>query len=313
MHRFSTKAVVEGALLSAITIILSLFSMYVPALGIFLDLVLPVPVIILGMRQGLRITVLSVLVTGLVTAMFSGPLKALAVMLGFGLIGIGMGWALRKNYPPFRVFGVGAVASLASNVALFLISLMIMGINPFLQEIAAYKEGLSAAADLYNRMGVDPETVKTVVGMYEKMLDLMPLLIPAILVLASITSAFLSYQISRVVLRRLGYKIEDFPPFWQWRLPVFTVFLLLLGQLAVLLEAYWPVGILKQLGLNLQMIFTFAFFVQGLSILSFYLGRYNVAKPVRALIVLFVFTNPFFAQLIFLAGMVDTVFNFRGL
>ncbi|TYP57432.1 YybS family protein [Thermosediminibacter litoriperuensis] len=313
MQRFSTKAVVEGALLSAIAIILSLFSMYVPALGLFLDLVLPVPVIILGMRHGLKISLLSVAVTGLVTAMFSGPLRALTVVLSFGLMGTGMGWALKKNYPPFRVFAVGAVAALASNVALFLLSLMIMGINPFLQEIAAYREGLSAAAEIYNRMGVNPETVKTAIEMYEKMLDIMPLVIPAILVLASVTSAFLSYQISRLVLKRLGYGIEDFPPFWQWRMPVYTVFLFLLGQIAVILEVYWPAGILKQLGFNLQMIFIFAFFVQGLSILSFYLGKYNVSKPVRALVVLFVFTNPFFAQLILLAGMMDTFFNFRGL
>ncbi|MCG0275121.1 MAG: YybS family protein [Thermosediminibacteraceae bacterium] len=313
MQRFSTKAIVEGALLSAITVILSFFSMYIPGLGLFIDLVLPVPIILLGMKHGLKISLLSVAVTGLVIAAFSGPLRALTAVLSFGLVGMGMGWALKKNYSPFKVFGVGAAASLVSNVVLFLLSLMIMGINPLMQEIELYRESLAGAAKLYNRMGVNPETIKPVLEMYEKMLDLMPLLIPAVLVLASLTSSFLCFQISKLILRRLGYNMEDFPPFWQWRLPTYTIFLFLLGQIAIIMEAYWPSGILRQLGMNLLLIFAFAFFIQGFAVLAFFLGRYNVSKLLRIFIVLFLFSNPFMAQLVFLLGMFDTVFNFRGL
>jgi uncharacterized protein YybS (DUF2232 family) len=313
MHRFSTKAIVEGALLSSITVILSFFSMYVPGVGLLADLVLPVPVIILGMKHGLKISLLSVVVSGAVIAAFSGPIRAVTGVLSFGLVGMGMGWALKRKYSPFKVFAVGAAASLVSNIALFLLSLAIMGINPFLQEIEIYRESLNSAAKIYSRMGVNPETVKPALEMYGKILDLMPLLIPAMLILASVSSSFLSFHVSKMVLRRLGYGMEDFPPFWQWRMPSYTLFLFLLGQISTLMETYWPAGILKQIGLNLQMLFTFAFFIQGLAVLAFFLGKYNVSKVLRVLIVLFLFSNPLMAQLVFLLGMIDTVFNFRRL
>ncbi|SHM17561.1 Uncharacterized conserved protein YybS, DUF2232 family [Caldanaerovirga acetigignens] len=313
MHRYSTKAIVEGALLSAITVILSFFSIYVPGVGLLADLVLPVPVIILGMKHGLSVSLLSVLVSGAVIAAFSGPIRAITGVLSFGLVGMGMGWALKRKYSPFKVFAVGTGASLVSNIALFMLSLAIMGINPFLQEIEIYRESLNSAAKVYSRIGVDPETIKPALEMYGKILDLMPLLIPAMLVLASVSSSFLCFHISKMILRRLGYSMEDFPPIWQWKMPPYTLLLFLMGQLSVLVESYWPVGILKQIGLNLQMIFSIAFFIQGLAVLAFFLGKYNVSKVLRVFVILFLFSNPFMAQLIFLLGMIDTAFNFRRL
>ena len=123
--------------------------------------------------------------------------------------------------------------------------------------------------------------------------------------------AFLNYQVTKAILSRLGQKIQGFTPFWLWNFPPYTVFMFLLGVLLTMLETYWPVGILKPLGLNLQIVFYFVFLIQGFSLIAFYMGKFNVAKILRVFVVLLVFFNPFISQIVIWAGMFDILFNFR--
>jgi uncharacterized protein YybS (DUF2232 family) len=309
----NTRALVEGALLSAITIIISLFALYVPILGIFASLIWPVPIVILGIRHGIKTSVMATVVAGIVVAMFEGPAQAITVVLGFGLIGICMGWAIRKKYAPFRVLAIGGVASLISKIVLILVSLYIMGINPISQEISIMRESLSAVNNLYSGMGVNPDTIRSVTDSFNKMIDMMAVTIPAILVLASILDAFLNYMFTKVILSRLGQQITGLTPFWLWKLPPYTVFLFLLGMLMTMMETYWPVGVLKTVGFNLQMVFFFTFLVEGFSLIAYYMGKYNVSKVFRVIVVFLIFFNPFIAQIISWAGMFDILFNFRQL
>ena len=214
MKPTNTRALVEGALLSAITIIISLFALYVPILGVFASLIWPVPIIILGIRHGIKTSVMATVVAGIVVTMFEGPAQAIIVVLGFGLIGICMGWAIRKKYAPFQVLAISGVASLISKIVLILVSLYIIGINPISQEISIMRESLSAINNLYSGMGVNPDTVRSVTDNFNKMIDMIAVAVPAILVLASIFDAFLNYMLTKVILSRLGQQIAGLTPFW---------------------------------------------------------------------------------------------------
>lgn len=311
MRTNNTKSLVEGALLAAINIILSIMAIYMPILGTFATLIWPVPIVILGIRHGLRTSILSTVVAGIFVAILSGPFQAVTIVVSFGLVGIAIGWAIKKNLSPFKVLGVGGAASLVSKVALVFISMLMMGINPLTEEITVLKESLSLAGSFYQKMGVDPQTVENTIESFTRNLDLLPLVIPGIFIMASALDAFLTYIVTKAVLARMGQKLEDFTPFWLWRFPDYTVAFFLLGNLLVLLETYWPVGVLKAVGLNLALVFGFAFFVQGFSLLAFFLGKYNVGKPLRLLIVFFVLFNPLFLQILFFAGLFDILFNFR--
>ena len=91
MKPANTKSLVEGALLAAINIILSIMALYMPILGTFATLVWPVPIVILGIRHGLRTSILSTVVAGIFVAILSGPFQAVNIVISFGLIGIAMG------------------------------------------------------------------------------------------------------------------------------------------------------------------------------------------------------------------------------
>lgn len=311
MQTNKTKSMVEGALLAAINIILSIIALYMPILGTFATLVWPVPIVILGIRHGLRTSVLSTVVAGIFVAILSGPFQAVTIVVSFGLIGIAMGWALKKNDEPFKVLGIGCAASLLSKIALVFLSMLMIGINPLTQEIEILKESLSMASEFYKSMGMDPQTIKDTIDSFNRSLDMLPLVIPGIFILASIFDSFLTYVVTKAVLSRMGQKLKDFTPFWRWRFPEYTVAFFLFGNLLALLETYWPVGVLRSIGANLSLVFGFVFFVQGFSLLSFYLGKYNAGKAFRLFIAFFVLFNPFFLQILFFAGLFDILFNFR--
>lgn len=307
----NTRSIVEGAMLSAITIIISFIALYVPVLGIFASLIWPVPIVILGIRHGLRTSILSTAVAGIAVAMFQGPAQAFNVVLGFGLLGIVMGWAIRKDFSPYKVLFISSLASLVSELMLIGATIYIMGFNPMKAELSAMKDSITMVGNLYKSMGASPEMVKEIMGTYGKLIDFFVIAIPALLVMSSVVSAFLNYLVTKLILSRLGQKLRDFTPFWQWKLPEFTVFFFLLGVLLNLLEYYYPHGILKSIGLNLQLLFGFAFIIEGLSLAAYYMGRYNVAKILRVLFIFLVFFNPIVSQVVLWAGMFDILFNFR--
>lgn len=311
MKKTDTKSLVEGALLAAINIVLSIMALYMPILGTFAALVWPVPIVILGIRHGLRISILSTVVAGIFVAILSGPLQAISVVLSFGLIGIAMGWAINKKLSPFKVLTIGGAASLISKVALVFITMLVIGINPITEEINLLKESLAMAGSLYEKMGMDPETVKSTMENFSRSLELLPILIPGIFIMASALDTFLTYMVTKAVLARMGQKLEELTPFWLWRFPDYTVAFYLFGNLLVLLETYWPVGVLKAIGSNLALVFGFVFYIQGFSLLAFFMGKYDVARPLRVLITFLVFFNPLFLQILFFAGLFDILFNFR--
>ena len=311
MRTNNTKSLVEGALLAAINIILSIMAIYMPILGTFATLIWPVPIVILGIRHGIKTSILSTVVAGIFVAILSGPFQAITIVVSFGLIGIVMGWAIQKGLSPFKVLGVGGAASLVSKVALVFISMLMIGINPLTEEITVLKESLSLAGSFYQKMGMDPQTVETTIESFTRSLDLLPLVIPGIFIMASALDAFLTYVVTKAVLSRMGQKLEDFTPFLLWRFPDYSVAFFLLGNLLVLLETYWPVGVLKAVGMNLALVFGFAFFIQGFSLLAYFLGKFNVGKAFRVLITFFVLFNPLFLQILFFAGLFDILFNFR--
>lgn len=311
MKRNDTKALVEGALLAAISVILSLFTIYFPILGSFTSLFLPVPIIILGLRHSIGTSILSAVVASIVVGMISGPVQGITVLLGVGLIGVAMGWALGKDMSAAKIMLIGTGASLISKIALIFLTMTVMGINPLQEEIVAMRESLEYVTGLYSKMGMDPAALDKLTKSFGSMLDLLVITFPAILLLASAMDTFMCYYMTKLVLGRLGQKIKDLTPFYLWRLPDYTIPVALGGVLMGLLENYWPVKVLGTVSANIVAISLFCFWIQGFALLAFFLGKYKVSKIMRVFVVFLAFFNPFFSQLITIAGAGEIVFNFR--
>ena len=88
---------VEGAICAAIAIVFNLLFAYVPFMGIILNLIMPLPLGICGMRNGMRWSIMAAVVaTGLV-AMMVNPLHALFFIVVYGIMGVVLGECMHRH------------------------------------------------------------------------------------------------------------------------------------------------------------------------------------------------------------------------
>lgn len=303
-----TRAITEGAMLAAITVLLAFLALYIG----FVGLIIPVPLALLVYRHGFRAGVIVAVASALLSALVLNTLLLAVELIITGLIGMALGMALKERFTFFQIMLVGTAASTAAAVLKVMAYSVIFGQN--LLEL--YLESWSRTSEqwlvIWENLGLSPEMIQQ----YEEMLTAVPamvqILLPVILVGSGIVRAAATLFVIRVVLRRLGDHIPWFPPFITWTAPWYMVWGFIVGRLFVLISFYFPGEIWETIAVNLDVFFLYAFFVQGLAIVWFFLDRYRVPKFIRVVFVLFLFQpGSFLILLVALVGLLDTWLDFR--
>jgi len=313
MRQTRVRPMVEGGLLAAIAIIFAVISAYLPLIGPFVNLLWPVPIILLGVRHGYKWSILANIVAGIIIAMLIEPLEAISVVVGFGLIGIVLGYAFRRNFSPSKTMLWGSIASLLSKVALMGIGIAVTGVNPFNIDSEMMNQAVQQVVDLYRSFGIPAEELTQMTERMQSMIVYIKIILPAGFVLASIADTFLNFLIAKAVLRKLGHHIGDFKPFKQWTLPDYIVYFFALSLVMI----YWgqsrEIAILYHSGMNLYMLASIALFLQGMSVFNYVVDKYNLSRWVRSIILMLILTNGFLSQLLVCVGAIDIIIDYRRL
>ena len=96
------------------------------------------------------------------------------------------------------------------------------------------------------------------------------LLLPAAYLIFAVFSTVLTYMVGSKVLKRLNYRVNNLPPFSQWRLPWYSIWGIILGLLFLLIGDKFDFSVVKIIGQNLLTIFGFTFFIIGLAVVGYY-------------------------------------------
>jgi len=304
---------VEGGLLAAIAIIFAVISAYLPIIGPFVDLLWPVPIILLGVRHGYKWSIMATVVAGVMIAMLLHPLQAVNVVVGFGLIGIVLGYAFRMEFSPAKTMLWGSIASLLSKIALLAIGVAITGINPFNMQGEVMAQAVEQAVEVYRSFGMAEQELATMQESMQTIIEIMKIILPAGFILASVIDTYLNFLIAKVVLKKLGHSIPDLPPFKHWMLPDYIVYFFALALVMI----YWgksrEITMLYNIGMNIQVITSMLLLVQGLALFYFIVDKYNLSRVVRGIILFLILTNGLFSQILIFAGAIDTIIDYRHL
>ncbi|NLJ23874.1 MAG: YybS family protein [Firmicutes bacterium] len=305
----STRSLTEGAMLAAITVLLSLLGAYFMP---YLFFITPVPLIILvyrhGMRPGILVAVTSALLGGIVLS----TVPTMIFLLILGLVGLAMGEALREGFPPHRIMLIGTATSVISLLLMVAVTAVFLDFNVLETTFETMERSLQQALKVYERFGVEEHPLFKADSLGEFM-RLLKLALPAALLTTAIIMTFVNYWLARLILNRLGTKLPWLKSFRLWRFPWYLAWGYILGQgLLLVTQGQGNGNLWFGVGLNLQILFNYVFLLQGLAILWFFLDKANLPKLVRWLIIIFVF-NPLFTTLVVWLGVLDTWFNFRKL
>ena len=226
--RGSTSAMVEGAIFAAIAIVFNLLFYYVPFVGVFLNLVMPLPLVVCGIRNGMRYSILSAVVATAIVAMVINPVHALFFLAVFGIMGVALGECVHRRLPAKKLFAISTAAGLVSIGLNLVLALYVLGINPvdmmFSQLDAAVPQmtqSLSGAMGAQQAAELEAQMTET--------MRLMKIVLPGAMILVAPCLVLLNYWLARKIMARAGIQLEGFPPAERWGFPRMVALLYVLG------------------------------------------------------------------------------------
>ncbi|HCL78777.1 MAG TPA: DUF2232 domain-containing protein [Synergistaceae bacterium] len=310
----STRSLVESALLAGLAVVLFLSAEFLPFVGLAFSLLAPAPLVVLGLRHNGKMAVLGLLIATTLIVLFLGPLSGLFFLLGFGVLGVSLGWLAKRCKSGAEVLLYGILVSLGSKLLLMTLAAKITGINPFQLDAVEFQAMVDRIFSLYQSAGMSPESLAAVRQQFAQAIETIPMIFPAILTAASALDCYLSYTVSSFVLKRIGGQgLPALPPFSHWRFPKSLFGALIASMVFTIVGARggeaWNIAL--RAGVNLRMLLNFLFLLQGLSLI-WYLLKGRVGKALAVAAIILVMFVPLLSTVAVMAGIADMWLDFRA-
>lgn len=313
-----TRSLVESSLLAGLAVILFLAAQFLPVIGAAFSLLAPAPLVILGLRHDIKRSLLGLAIATILTAVFLGPLSSLFFLLGFGVLGVGLGYIAKRSSSGVEVMLFGILLSLGSKLLLMIIAAKVTGINPFQLDSAEMQGMIDKIFKFYESAGMSGESMNAVKEQFSQAMTVIPLIFPAILSVAAALDCFLSYRVSALVLKRLGgTTLPPLPPFSEWRFPRSVFGALLVSFILTVLpgqDGGWSLPL--RIGVNVRMLVNILFLLQGLSLFWHFLGggegaSARTGRILRPAVIIAAVFIPALSTFTVMAGIADMWLDFR--
>lgn len=304
------KSMTESGLLAAITVITALIGVYVPLLGTIAILLWPLPILVLEVRHGMKWALMSVLTAGIIMSILIEPMAAIRMVIGFAPPAIALGYGFRNQLPAAKNLMLSLVSAIISMLIAMAMLFYVTEINPFDMQVDMLKESFDITLSAYETMGMTPEQIAESKQQFDMAFNMIALLMPLVIICSGLITTWINFAIGTRVLRRLGYEVSSLPDFDDWHLPKVILYLFAFSLIGLYWGSTRQIDLLYQVSLNVNIMATFAGFIQGIAIISSVL-RQRVSRWVFWLIAIFVFLNGFMAQIVAFVGLFDMLFDYR--
>ncbi len=299
------KDIVNGVL---ITSLIFFVSVYIPIIGFFGALLIPLPVLIyrlkLGRKHAALIPVISasilLIVVGAVSPdmLFFIELLLIGFMLG-ELIELRISIEKTISYTTGTVIGFGLTG-------LFVYSAL-SGESPYTIVSDYVTKNLELTMLLYQSMGMSEENIGLIDSILTEIQPLIVRIMPAMITISTLFVTWVNLLIARPVLRRRTLSYPDFGPLNMWKAPDYLVW----GVIGCGAALFLPATAINVVGQNGLLILMAVYFFQGIAIVSYYFEKKRLPRFVR----FFLYTLIAVQHLILLAviglGFFDMWINFR--
>jgi len=285
------KPIIEGALLITLAVVLFAGGVYIPLVGVILALFSPVPLVILGMRYGLKRGVISGLTSSFLLLLITGPFQAFIFLFNSAVVAIAVGYLVGKGLKANEVILYSALVSLMSKIVFFALSALIVGVNPLEVNLKLIQDSLRSSAEIYEKFGLAGRDSYLLGRNLENFLGYLRMVFPAVIIVASALDAFLTFVVSGWILKKIGEPFPELPSFSEWRFPRSLLWGMGLGVIFSILGEEMTNFYLVSAGANLQLVFGFLFILQGISLADYFMKRFRFHKWVRYLLIFLSFLS----------------------
>ena len=280
MNYTSTRSVVESGILTALMIVFAMIGLSVPMLGFFGSILVPMTIAVVGVRHGFRWSILSVVSAVIAIAFLLGPLTALIEGGVFGVIGILIGYGLRKQWSVSRLLIFPAIVLMLAVVVQFWASAWVMNLDPAQMWTSLGEQLEETMRDMYVNQGLSEEQIGVAMDSLQDQLSIMKKILVAGLFCSGIAISYIINYLTRLVLGRIGtYEIPEIPTIQGWRIPDWALHIFLVGLISYFVKQYVP--FLEYIGYNLMYLGGIMLFIRGISCVWRISKSYTSSRLVR--------------------------------
>lgn len=312
-RNLKTSSITESAMITGILVIIAYLSSFVSILMFFY----PTPAIILGKRKGIKYAVLALVASDIIISMLLGLQTGLTFLIMYTPLAIALTYGVCRDEDANKTILFGSAAYMISFVVFILLLNAVMGIN-FIEQIAEmYDQSFEMTKDMFSNVPDElrTEQMESAIKNIEETAPMMNFIVtnvfPAIMIVASVATAYINYLVASKFSRRFSIYIKMHEGISYFSFPRnFMIAMAGLLLLSFLLNALnINVGIIQ---LNLFTIVFMAMMLQGFAVLKFFIDKSRLGKFVRTLmLVMIVLMSLNFSPIYAVIGLIDLTINLR--
>jgi hypothetical protein len=283
----------------------------IPIVGIFISIFTPLPTLLslyrFGSPWGYWIPGGSAVVS-LPLLVYLGVTPNIGYLLGMLFLGFLLAEGMRQHWSLEKTVGISGVAVFCFFSLVFWVTSGGLS-GQFLQMLESdLGNSVEGTLQYYESIGFSFDKP----GLRQTIQEIIPLfvrILPGMALAFSLLGAWLNVLVAYRFCRVQRLPLPAWRELSQWRAPEMLVWGVIAAGCLVLVPAH-PARIL---GLNLLLVLSIVYLLQGLSIAAFYFDRWKLPRLLRAVFYALVFLQQLATIAIILGGLFDVWLNFRRL
>jgi uncharacterized protein YybS (DUF2232 family) len=301
------KEIISGI---AATSLIFAVSIYLPVIGFFSSLFIPLPIIFyrskLGRTNGAIIPLATLIV---ISVLLGGMSPDMLFFIGLLMLGFAIGEAIAADlsvektvlYPCGLVLVTGIVG------LIFYTNISGTGIVDLITGYVA--KNLEMTMALYENMGMPQENIHMISSSLKNIEYVLVRILPSLAAALCLLVAWISILLARPLLGAKNLFFPDFGALNLWKAPEFLVW----GVIGCGLVLIVPQKTLGMLSLNGLILLMTIYFFQGISIVSFYFEKKQLPKRLSFFLYSIMALQQILLLLVIGLGFFDIWLNFRKL
>jgi hypothetical protein len=299
----------EALSLTILSGFLTLLPVFAPLVGLLLALLVPFPLLVLGLKYGWRL-VLSVLTieAGFILLLEGWP--AIFLLNYYVAVPTVMIAAMRQGFSMSWTIVLSVVAPVTLSVIGLAVACLLVQQPPGVLLLNAFERFLQAMKEHFQTLGQGQPGLDQPSAAHEALPEIFLMLLPAMVVINHLFTNVLNYVLVRAYCRQSRVPQHlDPEDLTSWRSSDYLVWVFLASGALVLL----PLKILSTLGLNVFLITLMIYCLQGVAIVAFWGRQLPLSPGLQWLLGIFVFmlAGPFCLLVCTIMGLFDLWVDFR--
>jgi uncharacterized protein YybS (DUF2232 family) len=295
---------------TAIAVFIFVVSVYIPIIGFFCSLFMPLPLLFYRLKRGRKAGAIIFAATVIVmAALLDGLSVDMSFFIGLLFLGFILGEFFELNLSIEKTILYSCGSVLLSGLVILILYSNMANRNIVVLVSDYVKQNLELTMVLYQSMGMSEESIRVISNSLDHIQYVLVRIVPAMIVISTFFVAWTSLLLARPLLKSKSLAFPTFGSLQQWRSPEFLVW----GVIGCGLLLLFPSRAVKVVALNGLLILMPVYFFQGIAIVSHFFNKKKFPRFLKLFLYGLIALQQLLLLVVIGVGFFDIWLNFRKL